>query len=60
MAKGVSMNRRAYGLIAGLIGAGVAGWLWRKKMGGRMQPVRDRGTVIFDNTPRASESDVPL
>jgi hypothetical protein len=45
------MNRRAYGLIAGLIGAGMAGWLWSKRRNGRTQPVTDRGTVIFDNTP---------
>jgi hypothetical protein len=44
------MNRRAYGLLAGLIGAGVARWLLSKRRNGRTQSVTDRGTVIFANT----------
>ena len=56
------MNRRAYSFMAGLIGAGIAGWFWsrNKSRNGGTHHIPDRGTVIFDNTPRPSGNDVPL
>ena len=58
------MNRRTYGWIAGVIGAGVGTWLWRRMMASREnsarrpeQPFRERGTVIFANTPKPSETE---
>ena len=57
------MNRRAYSFMAGLIGAGIAGWFWsrnNKSRNGGTRHIPDRGTVIFDNTPRPSGNDVPL
>ena len=45
------MSRRTYGILAGLIGAGA--WLWSRNRGSSaaMAAVRERGTVIFHNTP---------
>jgi hypothetical protein len=64
---GFYVNRRTYGWVAGVIGAGVGTWLWRRMMaqvenGNRRddQPSRDRGTVIFANTPKPSESEFAL
>lgn len=58
------MNRRTYGWIAGVIGAGVGTWLWRRMMADMEsaarvseQPVKERGTVIFANTPKPSETE---
>lgn len=47
------MSNRTYGLLAGLIGVGA--WLYsRRRMVQVSTPVRERGTVIFDNTPTAT------
>lgn len=45
------MSRRTYGILAGLIGAGA--WLWSRNRGSSAatNAVRERGTVIFHNTP---------
>jgi hypothetical protein len=43
------VSKRAYGVLAGVIGIGA--WWWsRHRVVSRAVP-RDRGTVIFDNTP---------
>lgn len=47
------MTKRTYGILAGVIGSGLAAWWWaRQRSGGA--PAPDRGTVIFDNTPTAT------
>lgn len=47
------MSNRTYGLLAGLIGVGA--WLYsRRRAASASAPVRERGTVIFDNTPSAT------
>ncbi|MCA1563353.1 MAG: hypothetical protein LC804_24900 [Acidobacteria bacterium] len=57
------MTRRVYGMLAGLAGSAIGAWWWRHR-GSRLnsfrdaQDARDRGTVIFDNTPTASEEGV--
>jgi len=43
------VTRRAYGVIAGLIGVGA--WWWSRQRAASGPVPRDRGTVIFDNTP---------
>jgi hypothetical protein len=51
------MNRTTY-IIAGLTGGLLSAWLWRRtRSHGRsnVPRTRDRGEVIFDNTPTASE-----
>ena len=57
-AEGTYVNRRTYRLIAGLVAAGVGAWLWRNRTAAaRPQFEAQRGTVILDNTPRASSLD---
>ena len=60
------MNRRTYGLIAGIIGAAAGTWVWRQ-MTAQMEnqrladlPFTERGTVIFANTPKPSETEFAL
>lgn len=45
-----SVNKRTYGILAGVIGFG-AWWLVRRRNGGRSAASQGRGTVIFSNTP---------
>jgi SAM-dependent methyltransferase len=61
---GFHVNRRTYGWVAGVIGAGVGTWLWRRMMAqlengyrSQEQPFSERGTVIFANTPKPSETE---
>lgn len=49
------MSRRTYGLIAGLAGAILGAWFWRRRT--NAENVSDKGTVIFDNTPPASSAE---
>lgn len=58
------MTRRTYGWVAGFIGAGIGTWLWRRMMA-EMEPhpvalFNDRGTVIFANAPKPSETELAL
>jgi hypothetical protein len=52
------MSRRAFGILATVVGSAIGTWWWtqhRSKMASRtMTPARERGTVIFDNTPTAA------
>ena len=44
------MTRRAYGILAGMIGVGA--WWWSRQRGtSTRQQAADRGTVIFHNAP---------
>jgi hypothetical protein len=51
------MTRRTLGLLATVVGSAMGAWWFtaqrRSRPSSRM-PARDRGTVIFDNTPAAS------
>lgn len=52
------MTRKTYGLLAGLIAAGVGTWLWRTRLATAAAGTSDdHGTVIFDNTPKPSTTD---
>lgn len=48
------MNRRTYGILAGVIGSALGAW-WYSRRRGSTRDAIDRGTVIFDNTPRATQ-----
>ncbi|MEO6212703.1 MAG: hypothetical protein ABIP65_03650 [Vicinamibacterales bacterium] len=43
------MTTRTYGLLAGVIGFGA--WWYSRHRATAASPARQRGTVIFDNTP---------
>jgi hypothetical protein len=51
------MSRRTLGILATVVGSAVGAW-WlttqRRSRASTMVPARERGTVIFDNTPAAS------
>jgi hypothetical protein len=51
------VSRRTIGILAGVVGSGIAAWWWRTQRGSgqTLQPARDRGTVIFDNHAMPSE-----
>jgi hypothetical protein len=52
------VTRKTYGLIAGLIAAGVGSWFWRsRRHPSAASGDAERGSVIFDNTPQASTPD---
>jgi hypothetical protein len=54
------MTRRTIGLLAGVVSSAVGAWYWLRRQTRQSEtlpPARSRGTVIFDNTPRASEGE---
>lgn len=49
------MSNRTYGILAGLIGSAVGAWWYsRYRQSSIGEQARERGTVIFDNTPTPS------
>lgn len=54
------VNRRTLGILATVVGSAVGAWWWSQlRARARVAaPVYDRGTVIFDNTPTASDTDI--
>ena len=51
------MTRRAYGILAGVIGMGA--WWWSRQRGVASRvAAAERGTVIIDNTPTPSPDGV--
>lgn len=56
------MNRRTWGILATVVGSALGAWyLSRSRMvasrRASLPESRDHGTVIFDNTPTASDTD---
>ena len=52
------VNRRTIGILAGVVGTGIAAWWWttQRASGETMRhAARERGTVIFDNHAIAPE-----
>ncbi|HEU4786949.1 MAG TPA: hypothetical protein VFS57_06065 [Gemmatimonadaceae bacterium] len=49
------MTKTAYGLLAVIAGAAIGSWWWRSRSLSRPDH-KDKGTVIFDNTPYASSA----
>jgi len=54
------MTKRTWGLLATVVGSAMGAW-WlttqRRARAARMSIQHDRGTVIFDNTPRPTGID---
>jgi hypothetical protein len=51
------MTKRTLGILATVVGSAVSAWWFttqRRSRVSRLVPARDRGTVIFDNTPTSS------
>jgi hypothetical protein len=53
------MSKRTLGILATVVGSAFGAW-WvttqrRSRSARNLLPARDQGTVIFDNTPVASE-----
>lgn len=52
------LSKRTYGILAGVIGSALGAWWYNRYRSRGSMPVRDHGTVIFDNTPTASDEAV--
>lgn len=53
------MNSRTYGILAGVVGSALGAWWYSRRRNVSTQgltPARERGEVIFDNTPTAAPS----
>jgi hypothetical protein len=52
------VSKRTWGILAGIAGSALSTWYFRSRRAGRAarNDVRDHGTVIYDNTPVASDS----
>jgi hypothetical protein len=51
------MNNRTFGLLAGVIGSALGAWWYSRRRSMATQSLaapRERGEVIFDNTPTAA------
>jgi hypothetical protein len=49
------MTPRTYGILAGVLGSALGAWWYaRRRAAMASQTDRDRGTVIYDNTPTAT------
>lgn len=50
------MTKRTLGILATVVGSAVSAWWFttQRRSRARHVPARDRGTVIFDNTPASS------
>jgi len=52
------VTKRTFGVLAGVIGSAVGAWWWARQRSAmarrQFTPARERGTVIFDNTPVAA------
>jgi hypothetical protein len=54
------VSRRTLGILATVVGSAVGAWWLATQRGSRTSrtlPARERGTVIFDNTPVASDTE---
>jgi hypothetical protein len=54
------MTRARYGLLAGIAGAAFAAWYWRghRRSAANLAGARDKGEVIFRNTPVPSSEGI--
>jgi len=55
------VNTRTLGILATVVGSALGAWWFssqrRSRVAVNLQPARDHGTLIFDNTPAASDTD---
>jgi hypothetical protein len=49
------LSTRTYGILAGVIGSAIGAWWYSRYRTRTAMPAHDRGTVIFDNTPTATD-----
>ena len=49
------MTRATRGMLVGMIGSAIGFWIWSRQFSNT--PARDRGTVIFRNTPTVAEGE---
>jgi hypothetical protein len=49
------LSKRTYGILAGVIGSALGAWWWSRRRSPGATAARERGTVIYDNTPMAAE-----
>jgi hypothetical protein len=49
------VSTRTYGILAGVIGSALGAWWWSRRRSAVPSTAVDRGTVIFDNTPTATD-----
>jgi hypothetical protein len=55
------VTKRTYGILAGVLGSAIGAWWWNRQLAAQsrtLTPARERGTVIFDNTPTAAPEEV--
>jgi hypothetical protein len=56
------VNTRTLGILATVVGSALGAWWWtsqrRSRAAHELQPARDHGTLIFDNTPAAADTDI--
>lgn len=54
------MTKRSWGILATMFGSAVGAWWFttqRRSRSASLAAARERGTVIFDNTPTASDTE---
>lgn len=53
------MNKQTFGILVGALASAASAWYWvqqrRSRAARHLTPARERGTVIFDNTPVTPE-----
>jgi hypothetical protein len=49
------LSKRTYGILAGMIGSALGAWWWSRRRSSGATAARERGAVIYDNTPMATE-----
>jgi hypothetical protein len=56
------LTKRTLGIFAGVVSSAFGAWWWSRlrpaRSGRQLTPARERGTVIYDNTPAATETGV--
>jgi hypothetical protein len=61
MSPGGFVSTRTLGILATVVGSALGAWWWttqrRSRAASNLVPARDSGTVIFDNTPVASDAE---
>jgi hypothetical protein len=50
-----SLSTRTYGILAGIIGSAIGAWWWLRHRGQDGEGASQRGTVIYNNRPTATD-----
>ena len=58
------LSRRTLGILTSVVASAVGAWWWttqhRSRNSARLAAARDHGTVIFDNTPTAADTEAVI